>query len=70
VIKEGAMRTRIVRIGSSRGLRIPNALLEASGIRETVDVSVEDGRPIVRPVPDAREGWAEAVQVMAERGED
>jgi antitoxin MazE len=64
------MRARIVRIGNSRGLRIPKALLEASGIRETVDLSVEDGRLIVRPVRSVREGWAEAARAMADRRDD
>jgi antitoxin MazE len=64
------MRASIVRIGNSRGLRIPKALLEASGIRETVDLSVEDGRLIVRPVRSVREGWAEAARAMADRGDD
>lgn len=64
------MRANIVRIGNSRGLRIPKALLEACGIGEAVEVSVEDGKLIVEPVRAVREGWADAALVMAQRGED
>lgn len=64
------MRANIVRIGNSQGLRIPKALLEACGIRDRVDLSVEEGRLVVRPVRSLREGWAEAAHAMAERGED
>jgi antitoxin MazE len=64
------MRASIVRIGNSRGLRIPKALLEACGIRDAVELSVEDGRLVVRPLRNAREGWAGEARAMAERGED
>jgi len=64
------VRAQIVRIGNSRGLRIPKTLLEACGIRDSVDLSVEEGRLVVKPIPKVREGWAEAAQLMAERGED
>ena len=37
------MRTRIVRIGNSRGVRIPRELLEESGLSGDVDMSVRDG---------------------------
>jgi antitoxin MazE len=64
------VRTHIVRIGNSRGLRIPRALLEECGIRETVELTVEHGCLVVRPVRSVREGWAEAAHAMAERGDD
>ena len=64
------MRAKIVQIGNSRGLRVPKALLEASGIRDAVELSVEDGRLVVQPVRGVREGWADAAQAMAEREED
>lgn len=64
------MRASIVRIGNSRGLRIPKPLLEACGIGDMVDLIVEEGRLIVQPARQAREGWAEAARSMAERGED
>jgi antitoxin MazE len=64
------MRMNIVRIGNSQGLRLPKTLLEACGIRDAVEVSVEEGRLIVSPVRKARAGWAEAAVLMAARGED
>lgn len=64
------MRASIVRIGNSRGLRIPKPLLEACGIGDAVDLSVEEGRLIVQAARQVREGWAKASQAMAERSED
>ena len=64
------MRASIVRIGNSRGLRIPKALLDQCGIGDAVDLTVEDGRLVLRPLRRVREGWSEAAATMAERGDD
>ena len=37
------MRTRIVRIGNSRGVRIPKALLDEAEIKGDVEMRVVDG---------------------------
>lgn len=54
------MRTRIVRIGNSHGIRIPKPLLDASGLEGEVELTVESGRLIVARVDDPRSGWEEA----------
>jgi len=64
------MRASIVRIGNSRGLRIPKAVLEQVGIGDVVELSVEEGRLVVRPVGRPRAGWAEAAAAMAAAGDD
>lgn len=65
-----AMRVNVVRIGNSRGLRLPKAILEQCGIGDEVDLVIEDGQLVVRPVRRVREGWAEAARTMAARGDD
>lgn len=64
------MKTRIVRIGNSSGVRIPKALLEQSGLEGEVEMTAEDGSLIIRPTRKPRDGWAEAFQEMARRGDD
>ena len=64
------MRTRIVRIGNSQGVRIPKLLLERSKLSEEVELEAEGDRIIIRPVRQPRQDWAEAFRVMAERGDD
>jgi antitoxin component of MazEF toxin-antitoxin module len=44
------MRARIVKIGNSKGIRIPKPLLEQTGIVNDVDLEAEDDRIIFRPV--------------------
>jgi antitoxin MazE len=65
-----AMRTRIVRIGNSQGIRIPKPLLEQTGLRDEVEVSVQDDALIIRPARKPRAGWADAFREMARRGDD
>ena len=64
------MRTRIVKIGNPQGGRIPKALLEDSGLRGEVDLSVHDGTLVIAPAERPRQGWAEAFRQMALRGDD
>ncbi len=64
------MKTRIVRIGNSRGVRIPKFLLEQTGLRGEVEISAQEGTLIIRPAKEPREGWAAAFQEMARRGDD
>ncbi len=64
------MRARIVRIGNSRGIRLPKALLDECQLGEVVDLAVEDGVLVVRPVITARAGWDDAFAAMAQAGDD
>ena len=64
------MRTNVVRIGNSRGVRIPKSILAACGIEDAVDLTVADGKVVLAPAPRVRQGWAEAAQEMAARGDD
>jgi antitoxin MazE len=65
-----AMKIRIVRIGNSQGIRIPKPLLEQTGLRDEVEVSVQDDALIIRPARKPRAGWADAFREMARRGDD
>ena len=54
------MRASLVRIGNSKGLRIPKPVLEQCGFGSEVELRVEPGRLVVLPVAAARAGWEEA----------
>ena len=63
-------KTRIVRIGNSRGIRVPKGLLDQAQLPEEVEVQAEHGRLVVRAARGPRAGWAEAARAMHARGED
>lgn len=64
------MRTKIIRIGNSKGVRIPKALLQEAGLEDEVELTVRDGTLVVSPANQARQGWADAFRSMAEAGDD
>lgn len=65
-----ATKTRIIRIGNSRGIRVPKALLDQAELPEEVELQAQPGRLVVRGVRRPRAGWAEAARTMRERGHD
>jgi antitoxin MazE len=54
------MKIELVRIGNSRGIRIPKPLIEQCGFGDTVEVEVEHDRLVITPERFARQGWKEA----------
>jgi antitoxin MazE len=64
------MRARLVRIGNSRGLRLPKPLIEEAGLAEEVELQVRAGTIVIRPVGRPRVGWAEAAERAHEVGHD
>ena len=63
-------RTRIVRIGNSRGVRIPKVWLEQLDLGEEVELSVHADRLVIRSAHRRRHGWDEQFRAMHEQGED
>jgi len=64
------MKTRIVPIGNSQGIRIPKVLLEQVGLKGEVELSVDGDSLVIRPAASLRAGWAQAFQQMARQGDD
>ena len=64
------MRASLVRIGNSRGIRIPKPLLEQTGLEGEVEIEVRGEQLLIRAANPPRARWAEAFARMAERGED
>lgn len=54
------MKSAIVKIGNSQGVRIPKVLLEQAGIAGAVELRAEGGRIVVERAENPREGWEEA----------
>jgi antitoxin MazE len=64
------MKTRIVRIGNSQGIRIPKPLLEQSGLGEEVEIEVRPNEIVIRAAARPRDGWEEAFSRMSAEGDD
>ena len=64
------MKSAIIRIGNSQGLRIPKPILEQCGFKGEVELIVRDHDLVVRSAKTPRSGWDEAFGRMAEKGDD
>jgi antitoxin MazE len=64
------IKSRIVKIGNSQGIRIPKLLLEQSNLGEEVELVLQEDQIVVRPVQNVRQGWEEAFKAMDKRGDD
>ncbi|HXU44577.1 MAG TPA: AbrB/MazE/SpoVT family DNA-binding domain-containing protein [Thermoanaerobaculia bacterium] len=64
------MRARLVRIGNSRGVRLPKPLIEQAGLCNDVELRVREGVIEIANAAAPRTGWAEAArQLRAEEGD-
>jgi antitoxin MazE len=64
------MKTKIIRIGNSQGVRIPKPLIEESGITEDIEMILRDDEIILRSAETTRKNWEEAFEKMAEQDHD
>ena len=65
------MRVAIRRIGNSRVVIIPAALLAQCGLDNEAELAVEEGALVLRaPTRPVRSGWAQAAKALAESGND
>ena len=64
------VKVRIIRIGNSRGIRIPKTILEECGLEDAVELQAREGRLVVKPAGKARQGWEEAYRRMAGSRDD
>jgi len=64
------MKARIVKIGNSQGIRIPKPLILQAGLKDEVELDIEDNRLVISHAGRPRASWAKAFRQMAERGDD
>ncbi len=64
------MKSRLIRIGNSRGVRLPKPLIEEAGLQEEIEIEVREGTVVITPLSLPRDGWAEAARLLREREED
>ena len=65
-----ATKARIVKIGNSRGIRVPQVLLDQAQLPDEVELHAEPGRLVVQAARRPRTGWAKAARAMHDRAGD
>lgn len=64
------MKAKIVRIGNSRGVRIPKPLLEEAGLEGQVELRIVEGGIMIAADRPPRTGWADAAALAEKRGDN
>ncbi|REL37807.1 AbrB/MazE/SpoVT family DNA-binding domain-containing protein [Rhodohalobacter sp. SW132] len=64
------MKTKIIRIGNSQGVRIPKPLIEESGLTEEIEMILRDDEIIIRSAETTRKDWEASFKKMEEQGDD
>ena len=64
------MRINLVKIGNSRGIRLPKAIVEQAQLTGELDLEVSEGAIIIRCAKQARAAWEEAAIACHGAGED
>jgi antitoxin MazE len=64
------VKTHLVRIGNSRGVRLPKPLIEQAGLAEEVELRVQEGAIIIARAAPPRSGWADAARHARQRQGD
>ncbi len=64
------VKTKVVRIGNSRGIRIPKVILDQCHINDEVELEAKEDCLIIKSPHTAREGWDLTFQKMHENRDD
>lgn len=64
------MKTKLVKVGNSKGIRIPNSILKQCSIDENIELEVINKSIIIKSLKTPRFGWDEQMKKMNELGED
>ena len=64
------LKARIIKIGNSRGVRIPKTWLQQLNFQEEVELTIEPEQIVIRPAQPPRQGWEQHFRAMAVQGDD
>lgn len=64
------MEASIIKIGNSKGLRLSKTILEKYNIKDKVELILEKGQIILRPIATPRKGWENEFKKMRANGDD
>ncbi|MFM7017366.1 AbrB/MazE/SpoVT family DNA-binding domain-containing protein [Flavobacterium sp.] len=64
------METAIIKIGNSKGLRLSKTILEKYNIKDKVEIILEMGQIILKPIESPRKNWESSFEKMNKEGDD
>jgi len=64
------MEAAIIKIGNSKGLRLSKSILEQYKINDKVELILEKGRIILKPIEKPRKNWEASFKKMRKENDD
>ncbi|MCO5234862.1 MAG: AbrB/MazE/SpoVT family DNA-binding domain-containing protein [Chitinophagaceae bacterium] len=64
------MEVQVIKIGNSKGIRLPKSILEQYNISDVLELILEKGRIILKPKSVPRKDWEKSFKQMHESGDD
>lgn len=64
------METAIIKIGNSKGLRLSKTILDQYNIKDKVEIILEMGQIVIKPIEVPRKNWEAAFEKMSIEGDD
>ena len=64
------MEVSVIKIGNSKGIRFSKTIIERYNIRDTVEMILDKGHIIIKPLSRPRNGWDKAFIEMHANGDD
>jgi antitoxin MazE len=64
------MHASLIRIGNSKGVRLPKAVIEQAGLTSELDIEVSGDAVVIRSAGRPRENWDSAAAACHQAGED
>lgn len=64
------MEVSIIKIGNSKGLRLSKTILEKYNIKDKIELILEKGQIIIKPITSPRKNWEKEFKKMNENGDD
>ena len=70
LFKFGIMELSVIKIGNSKGFRLSKTLIEKYNIKDKVELILEKGYLILKPIPSPRKDWEREFKEMNKNGDD
>lgn len=64
------MLVNLIRIGNSKGVRLPKAVIEQAGLKDEIEMEVKDGKVVLSSTRSRRAGWETAAKACHDAGHD
>ena len=65
-----SIKVKIIRIGNSKGIRLPKSLIEQYDMKDEVILETKKDSIVIHPVENPRADWEKSFEKMRLRGDD